>query len=212
MQKLDWRKTLKHLYVPSAREVVEVDVPEMRFLMVDGERAPSASDAFAEASEALYALSYALKFMVKKRRRIDYGVSPLEGLWWMEEMDPSTFQDEEAVRRAIENREAWRWTAMIMQPEPVTRELFEETREDVARKKDLPALESLRYEPFLEGRSAQILHVGSYAEEGPSIERVHRFIEARGGTIRGKHHEIYLNDPGRTAPQRLKTVIRQPFE
>jgi hypothetical protein len=122
------------------------------------------------------------------------------------------FEDEEAMKRTLENGEAWRWIAMIMQPEPVSEDLFKEAREEVARKKDLPALGNVRFEPFGEGRSAQVMHVGPYADEWPTIERVHGFIRDRGGTARGRHHEIYLNDPNRTAPEKLKTVIRQPFK
>lgn len=205
MAKLDLKKQFKHLYGPPKKEVVEVDVPEMCFLMLDGEGDPNTSVAYREAVEALYAVSYALKFMVRKEEGVDYGVMPLEGLWWTEGGEES-FEDIRA------DREAWRWTAMIMQSDLVAEERFERTLASVGEKKDLPALRKVRFEAFHEGRAAQILHVGPFSEEWPNIERVHRFIEERGGRPAGKHHEIYLTDPRRAAPEKLKTVIRQPFE
>jgi hypothetical protein len=202
-KKVDLRKELKHLYNPSAREVSVVDVPEMSFLMVDGEGDPNTSEWYAQAVEALYAVSYALRFMVKKGNA-DYAVMPLEGLWWSDDMSRFTASD----------KDAWKWTMMILQPEEfVPAERFEETKVQVEKKKGLvSALASMRFESFREGRAAQILHIGPFAEEGPNIEKIHRFIEELGHERTGKHHEIYLSDPCRTAPERLKTVIRQPFE
>jgi hypothetical protein len=208
VQKVDWREELKHLYGPSAKTVVEVEVPKMDFLMVDGQGDPN-GPRFAEATEALYAVSYALKSMVKKRDGVDHAVSPLEGLWWEEGL--FGFQDEEAWRRTAANRQAWKWTLMIMQPEQVSDELIEQARTGVEKKKELPALPMVRFGTFREGLAAQVLHRGPYAEEWPTVERVHRYIEERGGDPSGKHHEIYLNHPGRTAPEKLKTIIRQPF-
>jgi len=210
VEKVDWRKTLKHLYGPSARGVVEVEVPEMRFLMVDGEGDPNSAPAFAEATQALYALSYAAKFAVREREGVDYAVSPLEGLWWSAKPDLFGFEDEQAWWRTASNRDAWEWTLMIMQPEPVTEELLQEAREGVEEKKGFD-LSGVRFEPFREGLVAQVMHRGPYAEEWPTVEKVHRFIEEEGGRPSGKHHEIYLNDPSRTAPERLKTIVRQPF-
>ncbi len=203
-KKIDLRKELKHLYRPGAKEVVEVEVPEMRFLRIDGQGDPNTSEAFAEAVEALYTVSYALKFAVKKEEGLDYGVMPLEGLWWTEKAET----DLEEIQA---DRSVWKWTLLIMQPEWVTGERFESALASVVRKKGLTALSRIRFEPFHEGRVAQVVHVGPFAEEGPTIERVHRFIQECGGQMRGKHHEIYLNDFRRTAPERLKTVIRQPF-
>ncbi len=201
MEKADFKKKLKHLYNPSSKEVSVVDEPPMNFLMVDGEGDPNGSKPYKDAVEALYAVSYALKFMVKKERRIDYGVMPLEGLWWVEDMS----------RFSVEDREDWRWTMMISQPEHVTEALFEEAGARVESKKNPPALPKLRFEAFHEGRAAQILHLGPYSEEGPNVERVHQAIEADGHKRAGRHHEVYLTDPNRTAPERLKTIIRQPF-
>jgi hypothetical protein len=202
MLKVDFKKELKHLYRPSAKEVVAVEVPEMDFLMVDGVGDPNTAREYQEAVEALYAVAYALKFMVKKGpAAVDYGVMPLEGLWWMDDM--SQF--------SVDNKELWQWTMMIMQPEYVTEPLFREALEQVGKKKDPPALPKVRFESYHEGLSAQIMHIGPYAAEAPTIERVHRFILESGYQLRGKHHEVYLSDPRRTAPERMKTVIRQPM-
>lgn len=204
MEKVDSKKRLKHLYNPSAKEVVEVNVPQMNFLMIDGEGNPNTSQEYRDALETLYAVSYALKFEIKKSEAaVDYAVMPLEGLWWADDMS----------RFGTSDKDAWIWTAMIMQPEYVTEGLVEETKGRVEKKKGpLPALPKMRFEPFSEGLAAQIMHVGPYTAEAPTIQKIHRFIEEQGHKLRGKHHEIYLGDPRRTAPERLRTVIRQPFE
>ncbi len=203
MPKADVKKELKHLYSPSAKEMSIVDVPEMKFLQIDGQGDPNTSREYQEAIETLYTVAYQLKFMVKKRDpELDYVVPPLEGLWWVEDMaDFSTG-----------NKDAWQWTAMIYQPDHVTRELFEEAVAQVREKKNPTALPLLRFEPYHEGLSVQIMYIGPYADEGPTIERLHAFAKEKGYKLRGKHHEIYLGDPRRTAPEKLKTVIRQPVE
>jgi hypothetical protein len=203
MPKADVKKQLKHLYAPSAKEVSIVDVPEMGFLMIDGQGDPNTSREYQEAIETLYTVAYQLKFTVKKRDpELDYVVPPLEGLWWTEDMGDF----------ATGNKDAWQWTAMIYQPDHVTRELFEEAVQQVREKKDPAALPLLRFEPYHEGLSVQIMHIGPYADEGPTIERLHAFAQEKGYRLRGKHHEVYLGDPRRTAPEKLKTVIRQPVE
>lgn len=204
-KKVDLRKELGHLYKPSAKQVVEVEVPEMRFLLADGEGDPNTSEAFKEAVEALYALSYNLKFVVKREEGVDYSVMPLEGLWWTDGRQGS-------FEEIQEDKDAWRWTLMMMQPEWVSEKFYERAFVSVERKKNLPGLRGVRFEAFCEGRAAQIMHIGPFSEEGPTIERVGRFIEERGGQMRGRHHEIYLSDFRRTAPDRLKTVIRHPLE
>ena len=202
MPKLDYKKKLKHLYKPSAQAVAIVDVPEMLFLMIDGQGDPNTSQAFSDAVETLYTVSYALKFMIKKSELgIDYGVMPLEGLWWVEDM--SLFD--------VTKKEDWNWTAMIMQPEHVTKDLFAEACEQVRKRKDPAALPLLRLQTFHEGKAAQTLHMGPFSEEGPTIQRVHDFIRDSGSTPSGKHHEIYLSDTRRAAPEKWKTVIRQPM-
>ena len=202
MAKVDFKKELKHLYQPSPKKVEIVDVPKMNFLMVDGEGDPNTSQAFQDAIEALYPVSYALKFMIKKGEiGIDYGVLPLEGLWWADDM--SSF--------SVENKEGWKWTLMIMQPDLVVGEMVKQAINQVHLKKDPVALPLLRYEAFEEGRAAQTMHIGPFSEEGPTIERVHAAIEENGNKRRGKHHEIYLSDIRRANPQKWKTVIRQPI-
>jgi hypothetical protein len=131
----------------------------------------------------------------------DYVVPPLEGLWWVEDMDQFSMDD----------KDSWSWTMMIMQPPWVTPDLVDEARAEASRKKDSPALSRLRLAPYHEGLSVQILYLGPYDEEGPTIARMHAFADEQGYDLRGKHHEIYLSDPRRTAPERLKTVIRQPI-
>jgi hypothetical protein len=201
--KIDLRKELKHLYSPSSKQVAVVDVPEMNFLMVDGTGDPNTSAAYRNAVEALFAVSYALKFMIKKgESAVDYAVMPLEGLWWVDDMTQFTMKD----------KDAWKWTSMIMQPEFITVELFQEAFRQVKKKKALPALSGIRFECFYEGQVAQILYFGPYSDEGPTIELIHRFIVEQGRRLRGRHHEIYLSDPRRTAPPKLKTIIRQPFD
>jgi hypothetical protein len=205
IKKVDLREDLKYLYDPPAKEVVEVEVPEMRFLMVDGQGDPVTSVAYQEAGETLYALSYALKFATKEEEGVDYAVMPFEGLWWVDE-EGATLED------ILENRDKWKWISMIMQPEWVTERRVERALASVEKnKKCLPALRRVRFELFHEGRAAQIMHVGPHAEERPTIERVDRFIEEQGARMQGKHHEIYLTDPSRTVPKKNKTVIRHPF-
>lgn len=201
MSKVDLKKDLKYLYNPSAKEVSVVDVLPMNFLMVDGAGDPNVSLEYQQAMEALFSLSYALKFRVKKITGVDYAVMPLEGLWWTD--DPSQF--------SMSNKGVWKWTAMIMQPEFVTVELFAEALDEVREKKGFVALDRVRFETYHEGLSAQIMHIGSYAAEEPTIGRLHGFIKENGYELSGKHHEIYLSDPRRTAPEKLKTVLRQPI-
>ena len=200
MSKIDPKKELKHLYRPSAKKVVVVDVPLMNFLMIGGHGDPNTTQEYEDAAKALYAVAYALKFMSKKEKGMDYVVPPLEALWWVDNMEEFTTED----------KSAWEWTMMIMQPEPVTPEMFEGALKQVKKKKNPPALSKIRFESFPEGLSVQIMYVGPYSEEGPTIEKMHDFIEKNGYESRGKHHEIYLSDPRRTAPERLKTVLRQP--
>ena len=202
MEKLDYKKQLKHLYGPSATKVEIVQVPQMNFLMVDGEGDPNTAQSFGDAIEALFPVAYTLKFMVKKGKLgIDYGVSPLEGLWWSDDMTAFT----------TGNKAAWKWTLMIMQPEFITPEMVQEATAEVARKKKPVALPLLRFESFTEGKSAQIMHIGPFSEEGPTIEKVHASIEKNGGSRVGKHHEIYLSDLRRAAPEKWKTIVRQPM-
>ncbi|MDD5057690.1 MAG: GyrI-like domain-containing protein [Sideroxydans sp.] len=202
MEILDLKKQLKLLYQPSAKEVSRVEVPPLNFLMIDGKGDPNTSPEYAAAIEALYAVAYTLKFAVKKSAlAIDYGVMPLEGLWWADDMNAFATGD----------KSQWLWTMMIAQPEFVTREMVEMAVADVSKKKNPAALSKLRFEKFDEGTCAQILHIGPFSEEAPNIEKVHHFIEANGHQRRGKHHEIYLSDVRKADPAKWKTVIRQPM-
>jgi hypothetical protein len=203
VKKIDYKKELKHLYQPSAKEVVVVDVPAMNFLMIDGAGDPNISSTFQEATEALFAVSYGLKFMIKKgAQQVDYGVMPLEGLWWADDM----------AQFSVEKKGDWKWTLMMMQPEYVTPDLFAEAVEQVKKKKNPAALPLIRFEAYTEGQAAQIMHIGPFSEEGPTVAKIHDFIVANGGKLAGKHHEIYLSDIRKAAPENWKTVIRQPFK
>lgn len=202
MPKIDYKKELPHLYSASAKKVELVLVPSMNFLQIDGAGDPNRSLAFQEAVEALFGVSYTLKFMIKKGEGgLDYGVMPLEGLWWTEDM----------VRFSIDAKGDWQWTLMIMQPPLVTQGLVDEAVAQVRKKKDTAALVSLRFAAFFEGKAAQIMHVGPFSEEGPTIRRVHDHIQAAGGTLSGKHHEIYLSDIRKAVPEKWRTIIRQPL-
>ena len=202
MGKIDYKEKLKHLYRPSARKVEIVEVPQMNFLMIDGEGNPNTSRAFSDAIEALYQISYTLKFMVKKGEMgVDYGVLPLEGLWWADDM--AAFK--------IGNRDLWKWTLMIMQLEFITQKMVTEATEAVGRKKKSVSLPLVRFESFREGKAAQIMHIGPFSEEGPTIEKVHLCIADNGSRLVGKHHEIYLSDIRRAAPDKWKTIVRQPM-
>jgi hypothetical protein len=204
MEKIDFKKTLKNLYGPSAKEFSVVDVPEMQFLMIDGHGDPNTARSYSEAVESLYAVAYKIKFTSKNRLERDYTVPPLEGLWWAEDMNAFA---------QTRNKDAWDWTMMIMQPDWITDEIFRDSVVEVRKKKDLPALPIIRLERYDEGLSVQIMHVGSYDDEGPVLSSMHnQFIPESGYRMIGKHHELYLSDPRKVTPDKLKTVLRQPVE
>jgi hypothetical protein len=201
VSKLDLKRSMRCLYFPPVGQPVLVDVPDMGFLMIDGRGDPTASHTYQEAVEALFSVSYTLKFTIKRLDpEDDYTVMPLESIWWSKENG--------ALR--LEERDSWRWTAMIAQPPTVTEDLVRKASTEAALKRKLPALRKMRLKRFREGLCAQVMHVGPYDAELPTIERLHAFIAENGYPTRGKHHEIYLSDPRRCAPDRLKTVIRQP--
>lgn len=199
MDKIDFKKTLKDLYLPASNEFALIDVPTMQFVMVDGKGEP-AGEVYIEALQWLYAISYPIKFSSKVDLGRDYTVPPLEGLWWADDMSAFIRDD----------RESWKWTLMIMQPEWITNDMFDAGLVKARDKLGTPP-ETLRFEPFSEGLSVQILHIGSYAEEAPTIARLHRdFLPDNGLVENGHHHEIYISDPRRTSPEKLRTVLRQP--
>ena len=204
MTKLDLKKTLKDLYNPSAKAVSEVIVPPMNFIMVDGTGDPNNEVEFQPRAEVLYALSYTLKFASKQQLGIDYGVMSLEGLWWVDGLYP--------VDPTSSDRSTWKWTLMIMQPDHITPEFYEAAVDSVRRKKNPLLLPNCRFESCDEGRAAQVMHIGPYSAEKPNIDRVHAYIAEHGGKPSGKHHEIYLGDPRKSAPEKLKTILRQPFQ
>jgi hypothetical protein len=204
MQKLDLKKTLKYLY-DAKPEPGMIEVPPMQFLMLDGAGDPNISAEYQDAVQALYAVAYTLKFKVKKSMAIDYPVMALEGLWWVDDMRDFS----------VANKADWKWTMMISTPDFITPELVEAARAEAGRKKDLVGLSRLGFATYAEGLSAQVMHLGPYAAEAPTIQRLHEFIHGQGYTFDGvtqKHHEIYLSDPRRVAPEKMKTIIRQPVK
>jgi hypothetical protein len=203
MPKIDFKKTLKHLYGPSRKGFALVTVPSMQFLMVDGHGDPNKAPEYTDAVEALYAVSFRLKFLSKSELDKDYVVAPLEGLWWAEDMETFT---------SIRDKDAWDWTMMIMQPEWITHEAVSAALEQV-QKKPLPALEKLRLEDYAEGLSVQTMHIGAYDDEGPVLSEMHSvWIPENGYVQNGRHHEIYISDPRRIAADKLRTVLRQPIK
>jgi hypothetical protein len=198
---IDYKRELKSLYAPPADKVVVVDVPALAYLMIDGAGDPNTAPAYAQAVEALYGLAYAVKFLVKRQGGEDFTVMPLEGLWWAADM----------ARFSVERKGDWQWTMMLMQPPPVTADLVEAARASAARKKAPAMLAEVRLATLIEGLAAQILHLGPYAAEAPTIARLHHFIDEQGYAPRGHHHELYLGDPRRTAPEKLRTIVRQPI-
>ena len=206
MEKLDLRKQYKHLYQPSAKKVVVVDVPALQFALIDGEIEPGASPgtspAFHQAMEALYGISYTLKFNSKLRKEnpIDYGVMALEAMWWTETGEYDLTQPS-----------GWKWTAMMMQPDHISQPMVQDALAQLNKKRPSPALEKLRFETFHEGLCMQIMHIGPYADEPATLAKMHDFALHNGYRLHGKHHEIYLGDPRRADPAKLKTVLRHPI-
>lgn len=201
MKTIDLKKALKPYYTASAAKPSIIDVPPMKGLMVDGMGDPN-GQAFQEAVGSLYSVAYTLKFSFKKDKAVDYPVMALEGLWYAD--DPADFLSDK--------RENWKWTLMIVLPGIVTKKDVAQAIETVKKKAKFPRFPEVRFELFAEGRAAQVMHVGPYAAEGPTIARLHRFVEEQGYKLRGKHHEIYLSDPRRSAPEKLRTIIRHPVE
>jgi hypothetical protein len=200
LQTYDIKKARKDLYAPTPDDFEIVDVPEMAFLMIDGHGDPNTSVAYREAVEALYTASYAVRAAAKTTLERVHTVAPLEGLWSAE--DPEVFR--------TRDKSAWDWTMMIAQPDWITPEMVNEALA-AARKKELPALGRVRFERYTEGRSVQVLHIGSYDDEGPTLERLHdEFLPANGLAPTGRHHEVYLSDARKTQPAKLKTILRQP--
>jgi hypothetical protein len=202
IKKIDYKKEYKNLYKPSAKKCEIVDVPEFQFLMIDGKGNPNISQEYKNAVEALFSVSYTLKFMIKKsKKEIDYAVMPMQGLWWAEDM--------KAFNQG--RKDEWLWTMMIMQPDFITEDDINSAIEAAKRKKDLPLIDKLYFKKLKEGKAAQVMHIGPFSEEGSTIEKLHSFIEESGYDRTGNHHEIYLSDIRKAAPSKWKTVLRQPI-
>jgi len=204
MDKIDYKKKLSEIYQAKVTKPVVIKVPKMNYIMIDGHGDPNTSKEYIDAIQTLYPVAYAIKFMCKRELGVDFGVMPLEGLWWTENMEDFN----------ANNKSNWLWTAMIMQPDIVNKAMFEGAIKQVSEKKKLELLNIVRFEAYDEGRSAQVMYVGPYSDEGPTILALHDFIKLQGGKLdktNKHHHEIYFSDPRRTDQSRLKTIIRQPF-
>jgi len=203
MAPYDVKREHPELYAPKNTAWAIVDVPEQQFIAIDGSGDPNTSPAYASAVEALYAVAYTLKFAGKRTGGGDFVVAPLEGLWWSDQPDAFT-------SRA---KDAWSWTMLISMPSWITKDMIEEAKQTALAKKKLPAISRLRHLTLHEGLSAQVLHVGSYDDETPVLEELHHtYLAANGLRPSSPHHEIYLSDPRKTAPEKLKTILRQPVE
>ncbi len=201
--KVDLKKTLD-AYRAKRGEFRVLTVPAMQYLMIDGHGDPNSAPAYEQALQALYPLAYKLKFASKQKLGRDHVVMPLEGLWWADDM---------AVFTEQRDKSRWRWTMMIMVPEWISGELFHASVEEAAKGGAPARLNEVRLETLSEGECVQTLHIGPYDDEGPVLERMHNeFIPANGLRMTGKHHEIYLGDPRKTAPEKLRTILRQPVE
>ena len=202
LSKIDYKKELSSVYKVSPKHIGFIEIPTLQFLMIDGKGNPNNAATFNAALETLYAMAYTLKFMLKKSAQpFDSVVMPLEGLFWAD--DPSAFTEK--------RYDEWRWTLMIMQPPRVTGEDFSKAKQQVKEKKNPTSLDLCRLEHYTDGKCAQIQYVGPYKQEGPTVERLHESILNEGYQLAKKHHEIYLSDPRRTAPEKLKTIMRVPY-
>ena len=200
-EKVDYKKELKELYKASAKVCAVIEVPAMKFLMIEGKGNPNESLEFQSAVEPLISVNKTLKFEIKKSASIDYGVMPLEGLWWCDDME----------KFSVEDKDNWKWKLMMMQPSHITHENFLEAVEKVSREKRLDAADKISFATYKEGKAAQILHVGPFSEEGPTVQKLHTFILDNQYQLSGKHHEIYLSDTRRGKAENWKTIIRQPI-
>lgn len=198
--KIDLKKENKDIYTATKKPKI-VNVKEQKIISIEGIGDPNTSTEYKNAIEALYPVAFNMKFIAKKELQKDWVIAPLEGLWWMDNMKDFT----------VENKNQWKWKMFIAQPDFVTKKLFNKTIKKVREKKNPVALEKIRFEKIHEKSVAQVLHIGSYKSEAPVIQELHEFIKNNNGKLSQKHHEIYISDPRRTAENKLKTIIRQPF-
>lgn len=201
MEKFDFKKAYPELYAPKRGDFSLVDVPALQYLAYDGHGDPNTSAEYAGALACLYPAAYAVKFASKQDLERDFTVAPLEGQWRAADMEAFTRGD----------KNSWDWTMLVAQPPWITQDLVLAAIDAVRKKKNPPGLDKVRLRTLTEGTSVQILYFGSYDAEGPVLQRLHRqWMPAHGLTFNGDHHEIYLSDPRRTAPEKLRTVLRQP--
>jgi hypothetical protein len=201
--KVDLKKQYKQFYNPSSKEPVMLDIPQFQYLTIEGQ-GTTKSESFQEAIKALFSVSYKTKFIIKKEKSVDYGVMPLEGLWWADDMNDFI----------NDNRSEWKWILMIMQPGFVEADTIQSVIELLSKKEGYGSLKKLKLQSFTEGHAAQIMHIGPFSEEHENIMKLHRLIEMNHFKFDGKmqkHHEIYLSDFRKVAPEKMKTILRQPF-
>lgn len=203
MAPYDVKRERKEFYAPKNTAWAIVDVPELQFIAIDGTGNPNTAPVYASTVEALYAVAYTLKFASKRTAGGDFVVAPLEGLWWADR--PEAFTSGA--------KDTWNWTMLINMPPWITKEMIEDAKQTALSKKKLPTISQLRHFTLHEGSSAQVLHIGSYDDEAPVLYELHHtYLAANGLRPSGLHHEIYLSDPRKTAPEKLKTILRQPAE
>jgi hypothetical protein len=197
---IDFKKTID-AYQARRDQLRVVDVPPLQYLMIDGHGDPNTSPAYAEAIRALYPVAYKLKFASRRELGRDYVVMPLEGLWWAENMEAFT---------TSRDTSQWDWTLMMMVPDWIDQRMFDAAVQQVGTKDGPVRVNDIRLDPLSEGRCVQTLHVGSFDDEADVLARMHEFIPVNGLRLAGRHHEIYLSDARRVAPERLRTILRQP--
>jgi len=205
MSKVDYKKELKQFYAGKVNTPVTVVVPKMNYIMIDGKGDPNNSQEYIDAIQTLYPLAYTIKFISKIKYDNDFAVMPLEGLWWTKDIE----------HFSEKGKDEWLWTAMIMQPDIITTDIYDQAIQQIKEKKSLQSIDKVRFASYDEGVAAQVLYVGPYATEGPTIQNLHAFIKEQGGVLNKNtkhHHEIYLSDPRRSEPAKLKTIIRQPYQ
>jgi len=208
METIDLRKQMKDLWSPPVGKVVLVTVPAMPYLVIEGVGNPSTSRAFQEAIQALYSAAYTMKFGAKFAGVAEWKVTPLEALWW-----DTSGRDLSDADYAVTTPGEMAWKALLMQPAVVTGDMLEQAKAEVVRKKkDVPALTHVGLETWAEGLCVQTMHMGPYAGERATIDIMHAWMAANDYRVRGRHHELYLSDPNRTAPEKLKTILRLPVE
>ena len=201
MEKIDLKKKYKDLYNPSKKDFSIIEIPSLQYIMIDGKGDPNTSGAYQQVIETLYGLSFTLKFGLKKSQGLDYTVMGLEGLWWTADMNSFS----------MDHKDEWEWTMMMLQPDFITPALFESARKELKGKGKGPLADQARLEQFDEGLCAQIMYIGAYDDEPPTIARMHEFIAANGYKLTGRHHEIYMSDARRVAPEKNRTILRQPI-